>query len=470
MAICYPGITAGLTNQKIALIGLIHKALRDNTPLVLPQIVSFHPQGGAHEFCNFDEIYQRAPLEKVFDAFGIPYSNQQSHAETENVDGWQCFWEGADRWGETGRAGMAALPDLTCQIIRHLVPAPLLSDCAKLLLAKVEAANIDCAIQMRIENDWQGYSADVLPTFSEKDEDYCPDFQGIMQKVVATLGKGLKKAYVLCDEGCLPVSKDIIREHVLDAFGIELFWKSDFLPSDLLKSKLVSSILDFEVALHLSTFVGNSRSTFSCFVTFEKICRTLTAPTSHYIYNLPGPFLGKRRDNGAMMVPQQAIDTLYGRAPLRDILSSDLKWPLALTAHVSTLGDFKSETSSVKGIPSGNLIIDASYPVARSLEGFSLEGGTELPDIEYRTLDIHQHESAWDSTGTFCGSRGQARPLCGFAFRITGPASLSADCLYAGRFDGHSEIIYAQNGEWCRAPDGAPLTALHLLFRPKPKL
>lgn len=467
MAICYPGVPAGLTNQKIALIGLIHKALRDNTPLSLPQIVSFHPQGGAHEFCDFDEIYQRAPLESVFRAFSIPYASPESDTEIETIDGWQCFWEGADRWGETGRAGIATLPDLTCQIIRHLVPSPLLSDCAELLLTKVKAANIECAIQMRIENDWQGYSADVLPTFSEKDEDYCPDFQEIMQKTISTLGQGLKKAYVLCDEECLPVNKNIIREHVLDAFGVELFWKSDFLPSDLLKSKLVSSMLDFEVALHLPIFVGNSRSTFSCFVTFEKLCRTQTLPLSHYIYNLPGPLLGNRRDNGALMVPQQVIDTLYGRHPLLETTSSDLKWPFALTAHVATLGDFKSETCSVTGISSGNLVIDASYPVARGIEGFCLEGSSDLPAIEYRTLDCHQQESDWQQTGTFCGSRGQSNPVCGFAFRCTGPTSLSADCVYAARFEGHPDIVIAKNGEWCRAPDGTPLTALHLLFRPK---
>lgn len=467
MPICYPGVKAGLSNQKIALIGLIHKALRDNKPLLLPQIVSFDAQENNHEFCDFDMVYERSSLEKVLRAFSIPYDNAAFNAPHEEVDGSQCFWEGADRWGEAGRAGLAALPDLTCQIIRHLEPASLLRDFSSSLFHQLQSRQINCAIQMRIENDWQGYSSEVLPTFAEKDEDYCPNFLEIMQKCVNTLGKDIKKAYVLCDEKYLSVSKTLIREHTYKTFGIELFWKSDFLSEDLLKSSLISSMLDFEIAMQLPIFVGNSRSTFSCFISFEKTCRTQALPNAHYIYNLPGNYLGKRHDNGAMMVPQQTVDSLYGRRPMITSAPSDLPWPLSLTAHVSTVGDFISQNAVVSGVVFGDLVIDASQPVSRGIEGFCLDADSPLPAIEYKAIDRLGQETDWIPADQFCGTRGRNLPLKAFAVRLRGPASLSVDCLYAARFEGHSESVSARNGAWCRSDDDATLVAMQILFRRK---
>ncbi|GAN60544.1 O-fucosyltransferase family protein [Acetobacter cibinongensis] len=467
MTITYPALQVGLTNQKIALIGLVFKAQRENTPFSLPDMVSFRPQDGQHEVCDFAQVYQKSVFEALLKAFSIPYTPGPAQADATLVDGWQCFWEGADRWGEAGRAGKASWTNLTAQIIRHLRPVPMLADFADLLRAKLDNNNIRHVLQLRIENDWQGYSRDVLPTFAGQNEEYCPPFLDIVRKAQTTWGADFKKAYVLSDETCLPVPKETIREHTFKELGVELFWKSDFLPQETFKSNLVSSMLDFEIAVHAPFFAGNSRSTFAGFVSFEKFCRTGQMPKHHYIYNIPGQGLGLRHDNGAMMVPEQATDRLYGHEPLIPVHRGDLQWPLSLTAHIACLGDFTSETQMLHGIPSGDLAFDTAGIGGRCVEGFQItSAGLPLP-FEYRARDVDGHQTSWMPHDHFCGSKGQSRPLTGFAVRLTGPAFLTTDCFYAGRFEGQRDALTAENGAWCSAGYGQKLVGMHILFRPK---
>lgn len=59
MAISYPALAAGLSNQKIALIGLIYKALRDNRPLILPQFMAYHPHHGSIQPAHLTRFTKR---------------------------------------------------------------------------------------------------------------------------------------------------------------------------------------------------------------------------------------------------------------------------------------------------------------------------------------------------------------------------------------------------------------------------
>lgn len=68
MTITYPALQVGLTNQKIALIGLVFKAQRENTPLSLPNMVSFRPQDGQYEACDFAQVYQKSTFEALLRA------------------------------------------------------------------------------------------------------------------------------------------------------------------------------------------------------------------------------------------------------------------------------------------------------------------------------------------------------------------------------------------------------------------
>ncbi|MBS0959270.1 O-fucosyltransferase family protein [Acetobacter thailandicus] len=464
MAISYPAIKAGLTNQKIAIIGLIHKALRDKKSLTLPSLTSYYPETRKHDFCSFEKIYKEATLERALSAFGL---SSVAEPEPEMTDSGQCFLEGADRWAETALKGQVEWPDLTCQIIRHLQPSDLLLDFCRLLLQKIKAEGITHAIQLRVENDWQSYAEHVLASFAAPHEEYKPTFLEIIQKAKRTWGNTFTKAYVLSDEGGLPADKETIRAEVLKELGVELFWKSDFLSPSILSSNLISSIIDFEIALALPFFAGNSRSTFACFVSFEKFCRTGRYAKNHYIYNNSGPHLMLRYDNGALMAPEQLKDALFARQPLLEVSPYDREWALTLTAHLAQTGDFISRTQFVMGVPSGHLVIDGSSDPLRSIEGFQLDVNSPLPSLEYRARNKEGRHTPWQPAGSFCGSRGKNAPLTGFSFRIKGPASLTTDCIYAARFSEHSEVIHAKNGEWCTLGNDHNLTAIHLLFRPQ---
>lgn len=466
MAISYPAIAAGLTNQKIALIGLIFKALRDNKPLILPQFMAYHPHHGQHDACDFDQIYQTPLLEKVFEAFSIPYSGADASVEPEMVDGWQCFWEGADRWGEAGRAGKAAWPGLCAQIMRFLRPTKPLAELAEMLYTKLLANGVHHTLQLRIERDWQGYAADVLPTFAPQTEDYNLPFLDIVQKAKNTWGDEFKKAYVVCDEECLPTSKDAIRDYTKTALGVELFWKSDFLPASVLASNLISSMLDFEIALKTPVFAGNSRSTFSCFIAFETFCRTGARPQNQFVYNLNGPLLGLRQDTGPLMAPNEATDSLNAHAPLMPTQPNDIRWPFSLTAHVATIGDITVTPDPALPLQYGTLCLDTSANTIRAFEGLQFDGSPILPALEYRVQDHTGQQTEWAPLGTFCGSRGKGAPLTGFAIRLTGPAALITNCLYAGRFYDTPTPVAAQNGQWCCTDAQQNLLGLHIVFRP----
>lgn len=470
MAISYPALAAGLSNQKIALIGLIYKALRDNRPLILPQFMAYHPHHGQHTTCAFNQIYQTAELETVLNAFGIPYvpstAAPEPEPEPEMVDGWQCFWEGADKWGEAGRAGQAAWPGLCAQIIRFLRPTPLVGELAEMLYAKLLARGIHHALQLRIEQDWQGYSAEVLPSFAPQTEDYNLPFMEIVQKAKTTWGPDFKTAYVLCDEECLPTSKETIRAHTKAELGVDLLWKSDFLPASTLGSNLVSSMLDFEVALKMPAFAGNSRSTFCGFVAFEIFCRTGARPQNQFIYNLAGPRLGHRQDTGPLMAPHEATDSLNAHTPFMPTQAHDIRWPFSLTAHVATLGDITLTPDPAVPLQHGTLCLDTSANTLRAFEGLQFDGNPFLPDLEYRVQNHTGHQTEWAPLGTFCGSRGQGLPLTGFAIRLKGPAALTTTCLYAGRFMGAPAPVTAQNGQWCRTTPPQNLLGLHLVFKP----
>lgn len=61
---------------------------------------------------------------------------------------------------------------------------------------------------------------------------------------------------------------------------------------------LDASLIDFEIARTAEFFVGLSRSTFANLVSFERFCLAYSNKNRDFIYNLPGPTLGRRVDAG----------------------------------------------------------------------------------------------------------------------------------------------------------------------------
>ena len=129
---------------------------------------------------------------------------------------------------------------------------------------------------------------------------------------------------------------------------------------------------------------------------------------------------------------------------------------LAITAHVQTRGDVTTGALQWAGDRNGALAIEGF--LLHPLPGFAAE------DVRSCAIDIEGTAGAWTSAGNFCGTRGMARPLGGFAVRLEGDAARRFFCLYAGRFADGSEVGPLEDGAPCRADSGAALTAMQVML------
>jgi GT2 family glycosyltransferase len=114
-----------------------------------------------------------------------------------------------------------------------------------------------------------------------------------------------------------------------------------------------------------------------------------------------------------------------------------------ITVHVQQRGDLAFVDEFWAGAPGSTLAV----------EGFSiLPLETLAPDqIEYKALNASGVETPWLSEGGFCGTRGVAAPLVGFALRLTGGAEERYDCEYRGAFSSGRVVGPIINGAPCRA-------------------
>ncbi|WP_431303984.1 hypothetical protein [Sediminicoccus sp. BL-A-41-H5] len=95
------------------------------------------------------------------------------------------------------------------------------------------------------------------------------------------------------------------------------------------------------------------------------------------------------------------------------------------------------------------------------IEGFSLQppAGLDPTAIEYQGILGIDWKTPWSKGGEFCGSRGLALPLLGFAIRLQADAAGSYGCTYQARFADGS-IIEAADGAPCEASSAAALVAI----------
>jgi hypothetical protein len=161
---------------------------------------------------------------------------------------------------------------------------------------------IEVVAQFRIEADWDRHCETTLDVLLTEPEDYHLTFDQIVAKIVRTLPHA-KKILVLCDEAAVAIPKPRMAEICRTRFGVELFWKSDFLTEfELAKlNNLELSMIDFELALRAKHYIGLTRSTFSNAVTMTKYILTGKPVTGDYIYNNTGPRLARRTDNGGSL-------------------------------------------------------------------------------------------------------------------------------------------------------------------------
>lgn len=294
----------GLNNQKLALLGLCLKAWRDGPRrVILPDLYVFDITTFNHRPVPLATALETAPLREFLARQGIEVAPGPPRGDK---GGWWYFHHGNNYIPYAALTGALGVDSFACQFFRSLVSVRGNSALFGRLADPVfRRRGIRLVAQLRIERDWAHHSTGTLSGALDEGEDYAPSFRDILAKIATTLPEA-RAIYVVSDEAALPVPKDEIRETVQRDFGIELCWKSDILPAEELAalSLLDLSMIDFEMAVAAESFVGMSRSTFSNMAAFERYARTREPVLRHYIYNLPGPSLARRRDNGAFSAPE----------------------------------------------------------------------------------------------------------------------------------------------------------------------
>lgn len=465
--ISFNGSDAGLTNQKLAFIGLAHRALREGKGIRLPPMVIFDPsQSMGGKRVPFSYAFNIQRLKAVLEAFGIPVADEHvdCHEEVSESD---CFWEGANHFGKVRLEGDSALYGLTCQIVKSFD----LSDDISNILIPIShyifnEMGIEHVIQMRIENDWQAYSWGVLNSFSE--EDNFPTPLKIISKIKEQFGESFSSALILCDESNMSISKEEIKKIVMNTLGVNVIWKSDFIDIGNL-DKLSLSLIDFSLASEGKYFIGTSQSTFSCFVTFEKYCKTRKNVHNHYIYNGKSGGIDERFDNGTCTASDLAIDKTYLREPLLSRTQHDITLPLSIEAHISNIGEYKTK-NSLQSFPLGlDIVVGTPYKQSyHQMEGFSIHTHESGLKVRYKAFLGNGSETNWMENGHYCGTRGESNPILWFSIEIVGAEKIDIDCIYAAVFSDSLEVVIAKNGEVCQSISGkGNLLSFQLSFRKK---
>ncbi len=309
-AIGYHVLPAGLTNQKLALLGLFLTARETGQPIVLPEMWLMDVARGKAGTAPIGEILDTEALRGVARSYGITVLD--SGPRVSMHESWPYFGKG---WQATIHHPVADVATATegfiADFMRALVPVGRSSFLVRHLLPAVyDRQGPVIAAHFRIEADWHHHSAKDLGPRLAGTEDYCIPYEQILDKIKATL-PGTRTIYVVCDEPTLLVPKQLMQEHAANQYGFELIWKSDILTGFELRAfnPLDLSIIDFEIVSAAECFVGMSRSTFSNMVTFDRFCRTGRHVDNHYVYNLLGGALGRRTDDGRSPSPIVATQT-----------------------------------------------------------------------------------------------------------------------------------------------------------------
>ncbi|MBB2161276.1 O-fucosyltransferase family protein [Gluconacetobacter sacchari] len=457
----YSHCNLDLSNQKLALLGLVQTALdRGVHAIRLPALAPFvsGAPGNAGsplaETCPFADYYDLDALKRFMRIFGLELIEDP---ETNTEEPYGSFMTGASAVGLSGARGLGALYGHVCQFFSHLIPSIRVAETLATFRKEVyDSLAIKTALHLCIDTDLSEEAGIVA----------C---ETILRKVQSWPTLAETPIYVACEEQTLPVSKEKIRQMARNGYGLDLVWKSDLLTGQALAAwnSLDLSLLDFETALAASLFIGNSHSTFSNLVSFEKFCRDRTNIQNHAIHNGQEATLTQRRDNGVECDPILVATSLLQRLPLVPLGTHDCRWPAAIHAHVAGFGDMESTTAPVPGLAGGDLVVGSPRDDGRWICGIAI-AIEEIAGIaiEYRVLDDTGQWSDWVANGAFAGYHSDHRALRGVAIRLAGPAALHYDCLYGATFAESDTCIMRANGEACQSPDQRAVTCLHVLFRP----
>ncbi|ACL61101.1 O-fucosyltransferase family protein [Methylobacterium nodulans] len=308
----------GISNQKLALLGLVSTAVGQNSDdertIYLPNINSYDQ----HKKTTFQEPFTSVFWEDQFCSFverwklkiaARPNVEHENYHDRHDRCGWNYFGCGCIHKGNLLARPLEAYNDVASDLFRSLIPRVTSSFVFYSLCNEIFVKRgIRTVAQLRIEEDWFHYcNANLRPSLGDT-EDYYITADKIISKIKKSgLTQG-EDVFVVCDEKYIFAPKSVIKEEIIAQTGINTIWKSDIIPHSVFEKlpALTTSLIDFELAVRAQNFVGLSRSTFSNQVSFERFARMTCCGGGDYVYDKPGELLGKRTDFGTQITPDDA--------------------------------------------------------------------------------------------------------------------------------------------------------------------
>jgi hypothetical protein len=291
---------AGLTNQKLALVGLALRARAEDRPVVLAPLVDYRPGASAQVEVSFASVFDLPSLAGAFAAFGVAIAEGQA----EKCDGGALLGIGGEAIAVARRTRDDATFGALCTLLAGMAPAPSIARTAEEIGKSLAARGVNRGCQFRIERDWLHWT--MLHRADERVDAAEPlyiDYQTILAKLADAPGSG--PIYVTCNEDDLPVGKAEILRYARSAHGLNLVFRSEF-PAAPTPGLLVGAALDFAIASTLPWFAGHTRSTF--FGALALTAHGAGRSSQYWFYNNRGPMLKQRADHGAFVRPWAAAN------------------------------------------------------------------------------------------------------------------------------------------------------------------
>lgn len=286
---------AGISNQKLAVIGLCCACRSENARFHAPRLIDFYAKKALNAERKLSDIFDEADFHNILDEFCIVHG--QDSADVEHFDALDMFKIGTRRLKKAGRG---ADGDMPLRLLGALRPAPRLADTIGIARERLKASGIGAGVQLRIERDWQKYYVSALETRVDCNIEEIPlAAERIFEKVEFSLARKYGIFYATCDERKLERPISDIKRAIKDRFGYDLVFKGDLF-GDIVGglTPLEASMLDFEIAQNFHTYIGITRSTFFNLSALTKYARTGSIDSAYLIYNASGQFLHQRIDNG----------------------------------------------------------------------------------------------------------------------------------------------------------------------------
>lgn len=295
--------TAGLNNLKMVLVGVKEIARINGGDYGLPKkVFDFTP--------TVDSIGDGyLPIEEVFDRSSIASrfsDGEGSECERIGLSNQECLEAAGVRISLRRNAPKNATDEVALDY-SSFKPCAELAEQARDIVRQLPGDGQVCALQLRIERDWQEYAARKGWVDGQEigGVEVVLNHRRIFDKIMVTPDLP-RTIYICSDEDDLPISHREIEKDARDR-GLELVFKSFFRVDT--ESRLKKSVIDFAVCEQISFYVGTARSTFSNILCMVKAAEIGCDPF-HYVFDACSNEVLRRTDFGSAVNASAATKTV----------------------------------------------------------------------------------------------------------------------------------------------------------------